>query len=350
MTALLRHPRSITIVLALVFTAVTLEAATLKVSSFPSGAQVIVDGVSTGKVTPMNVNVTEGDHVITVQIPNSGWNADIRTVTIVPGNNDLSVTLLPMLTVGPQGPPGAGGPQGIQGIQGPKGDPGITTLADLSSIPCDVSGVEGHITVTVANSGAISLACAVSGGTGGDPEPLVPDAATATAALEYLFRSQTIATPTHCIGSMGTLGTGACIQASSAGVMLTPTSVTLTSATAPFSFDVALNLVAASLQIQYKLVGIPSSCNIHLTAPAVAQGMLAFVSSTAGGPLTRAQVQGIDLNLGEISVSGCSGIAALPFQLLSLVEGLLPNSVFQLNMTACRQADANAFGACPAEP
>jgi uncharacterized membrane protein YgcG len=47
-------------------------AATLKVSSFPSGAQVSIDGVNTGKVTPMNVALTEGDHAVAVQIPGSG--------------------------------------------------------------------------------------------------------------------------------------------------------------------------------------------------------------------------------------------------------------------------------------
>ena len=90
----------------------------LKVTSFPSGAEVIVDGASTGKVTPMSVSLTEGEHLITVQISNSGWNADTRTVTVVPGNNDLSVTLLPSLTEGPAGPEG---PQGPQGIPGPMG-------------------------------------------------------------------------------------------------------------------------------------------------------------------------------------------------------------------------------------
>ena len=135
---------------------------TLKVTSFPSGAEVWVDGANTGKVTPMSVSLAEGDHTVTVQLPNSGWNPDTRTVTIVPGNNDLSVTLLPMVTAGspgPQGPPGAPatvrlaapgecptggivvtsgngdvslpvcngaqGPQGIQGTQGLQGIQGI---------------------------------------------------------------------------------------------------------------------------------------------------------------------------------------------------------------------------------
>jgi PEGA domain/Collagen triple helix repeat (20 copies)/Pentapeptide repeats (8 copies) len=96
----------------------------LKVTSFPSGAQVWIDGVNTGKVTPMSVSLEEGDHVARVQIPNSGWQPDSRTVTIVPGNNDLSVTLLPVLTTGPQGPKGDQGEKGDPGPPGPKGDQG----------------------------------------------------------------------------------------------------------------------------------------------------------------------------------------------------------------------------------
>jgi hypothetical protein len=94
-------------------------AATLKVSSFPSGAQVVVDGTNTGKITPMNISLTEGDHTVIVQIPGSGWNADTRTVTIVSGNNDLSVTLLPIATPGPPGP------KGDKGDPGPRGPAGL---------------------------------------------------------------------------------------------------------------------------------------------------------------------------------------------------------------------------------
>ena len=109
---------------------------TLKVTSFPSGARVSVDGVFTGKVTPMSISLPVGDHDVVVSIPNSGWNPDSRTVTIISGNNDLSVTLLPTLITGPQGPKGdtgpegpkgdtgGTGPQGPQGAQGPSGAPG----------------------------------------------------------------------------------------------------------------------------------------------------------------------------------------------------------------------------------
>jgi hypothetical protein len=117
--------RSFTTVIAflLVFVgwATSAAAGTLKVTSFPTGAQVIVDGVNTGKLTPMNISLADGDHVVTVQIPGSGWNPDTRTVTIGAGNNDLSVTLLPMLSVGPAGPKGDKGDKGDQGAQAPTG-------------------------------------------------------------------------------------------------------------------------------------------------------------------------------------------------------------------------------------
>ena len=102
------------------------SAGSLKVTSFPSGAAVAIDGVATGKLTPMNVSLPVGDHTVVVSIPNSGWNPDTRVVTIASGNNDLSVTLLPMLTVGPQGPIGPTGPTGPTGATGATGATGPT--------------------------------------------------------------------------------------------------------------------------------------------------------------------------------------------------------------------------------
>lgn len=99
----------------------------LKVTSYPSGANVSIDGVDTGKTTPMSVSVAIGEHTVVVSVPSSGWNPDTRTVTIVAGNNDLSVTLLPALTVGPQGPPGPKGDPGPQGPPGPSGTSNIDT-------------------------------------------------------------------------------------------------------------------------------------------------------------------------------------------------------------------------------
>jgi YVTN family beta-propeller protein len=106
----------------------------LKVTSFPSGANVLVDGVDTGKVTPMSVSLPVGDHSVVVSIPNSGWNSDTRTVTIVAGNNDLSVTLLPVQTTGPQGPKGDKGDKGDTGSQGPTGPQGLQGPAGVDGV------------------------------------------------------------------------------------------------------------------------------------------------------------------------------------------------------------------------
>jgi glycine rich protein/PEGA domain-containing protein/collagen triple helix repeat protein len=104
----------------------------LKVTSFPSGAHVFVDGVDTGKVTPMSVSVSVGTHTVVVSVTDSGWNPDTRSVEVVQGNNDLSVTLLPSMAVGPIGPQGPKGdkgdpgPAGATGPQGPAGSQGAT--------------------------------------------------------------------------------------------------------------------------------------------------------------------------------------------------------------------------------
>jgi len=96
----------------------------LKVTSFPSGANVSVDGNDTKQATPMSIEVSVGWHKVKVSSPNPGWNADLRDVQVAAGNNDLSVTLLPISTVGPMGPQGPAGPAGPPGPQGPAGAAG----------------------------------------------------------------------------------------------------------------------------------------------------------------------------------------------------------------------------------
>ena len=127
----------------------------LKISSFPSGANVSVDGTDTRKVTPMSMEVSVGWHKVKVSIPNSGWNADVREVQVAAGNNDLSVTLLPVASVGPMGPPGPAGPTGPQGPagaagpagpQGPRGDTGATGAVGATG----VTGAAGPVGPTGA--------------------------------------------------------------------------------------------------------------------------------------------------------------------------------------------------------
>jgi len=109
------------------------DRAELYVTSFPSGAHVSVDGVETRQLTPVRLEVRTGKHQVRVFVLEPGWNAETRTVSVVPGDNDIDVALLPTVfvgTTGPQGPqgpvglPGLPGPAGPQGPQGPKGNAG----------------------------------------------------------------------------------------------------------------------------------------------------------------------------------------------------------------------------------
>jgi hypothetical protein len=161
----------------------------LRVTSFPGGAKVFIDGVDTGKTTPMSASVSAGDHVVTVSIPNSGWNADSRTVTIVSGNNDLSVTLLPIVLAGsagpqgpagptgPTGPTGPEGPQGPTGAQGNKGDDGAAGAPGAGAIAAEVaSGTScgaGRAGVSVTDgSGNVVVICdGLQGAPGADGAP-----------------------------------------------------------------------------------------------------------------------------------------------------------------------------------
>src|SRR5438094_1062797 len=137
----------------------------LKVTSFPSGANVFVDGKDTGQVTPMGTEVSVGWHKGKGSIANPGWNADLRDVQVAAGNNDLSVTLLPIVSagpmgpqgpagpagpMGPQGPAGATGPAGAQGpggLQGPKGDAGATGAVGTAG-PVGTTGSQGPLGAT----------------------------------------------------------------------------------------------------------------------------------------------------------------------------------------------------------
>jgi hypothetical protein len=145
----------------------TAHGQAFKVSSFPSGANVSIDGADTGKLTPMSTSLTLGNHTVVVQIQNSGWAADTRTVTVISGNNDLSVTLLPALTAGPMGPAGPQGPKGDkgdtgatgpvgpagpQGPAGPKGDTGAqgppgSGVASVNGLPCSIGLIPGTVSI-----------------------------------------------------------------------------------------------------------------------------------------------------------------------------------------------------------
>jgi hypothetical protein len=149
------------------------QSGVLKVTSYPSGSRVAVDGIDTGKTTPMSVSLIVGDHVVEVAVPGSGWNPDVRTVTIVSGNNDLSVTLLPYLTSGPEGPAGPQGVSGPPGLQGPQGASGPQGPQGASGPqgPQGASGPQGPQGAT---------------GSQGVPGPVGPSAAYAIEANNYV--------------------------------------------------------------------------------------------------------------------------------------------------------------------
>ncbi len=130
--------KSILLLAFLTLFASAARAQSLHVTSFPDGANVFIDGKDSGKVTPMAVSMSPGQHAVTVQLLGSaGWNTDTRTVDTYSGDVHLSVTLLPTLTTGPPGPQGPPGPKGDAGVQGPQGFPGlsITGAAGVAGQP-----------------------------------------------------------------------------------------------------------------------------------------------------------------------------------------------------------------------
>jgi PEGA domain len=145
----------------------------LKVSSFPSGANVSMDGTDTGKVTPMSTELSVGWHKVRVSIPNSGWNADVRDIQVTAGDNDLSVTLLPIVGVGPMGPQGPAGPAGPMGPQGTPGPAGATGPAGAQG-PAGPQGPKGDAGATGATGPAGSVGAVGPQGPVGATGPMGP--------------------------------------------------------------------------------------------------------------------------------------------------------------------------------
>jgi hypothetical protein len=143
------------------------------ITSFPDGASVLIDGLDTGKVTPVELrNIAPGTHMITVSA--AGWQTNTQKITVldvdpVSGrlrDTYLSFTLLPALTTGPAGPqgdPGPPGPQGIQGLIGPAGTNGTNGIngtngaAATIAVGTVMSGSPGS-TPIILNSGTPSAA------------------------------------------------------------------------------------------------------------------------------------------------------------------------------------------------
>src|SRR2546428_3702667 len=202
----------------------------LEVTSFPSGANVFVDGVDTGKITPMTVSVPLSTHTITVsfgsiscQDPASlGWTPATHTMEVVQGTNFLSVTLLPCLTVGPQGP---AGPQGLPGLPGTAatvtvdrtttvapGTPasvinsGTSSAAVLNfTIPQGVPGLPG-------TAATVAVGTITTGAPGSNAN--VTDTGTASAAVLNFTIPQGAKGDTGATGASGAAGTAATVAVS----------------------------------------------------------------------------------------------------------------------------------------
>ena len=183
----------------------------LRISSFPSGANVSVDGKDVGQVTPMSTEVSVGWHKVKVSIPNPGWNADLRDVQVAAGDNDLSVTLLPIVSVGPMGPPGPAGPMGPQGPagatgpagpQGPKGDTGATGAAGATGSvgPMGPQGPKG-------DTGATGLTGATGAmGPAGPVGPIGPMGPQGPQGLQGLTGNVGATGATGAVGPAGPMG------------------------------------------------------------------------------------------------------------------------------------------------
>lgn len=99
----------------------------LVIGSFPSGADISVDGTSSGRTTPATLVLPFGKYEITLKVAGGGWESKSVTVNLDTSLERVDLTLLPVLTEGPQGPAGprgAAGPSGPQGPIGPRGPVG----------------------------------------------------------------------------------------------------------------------------------------------------------------------------------------------------------------------------------
>jgi hypothetical protein len=117
------------------------------ITSFPDGANVSLDGIDTGQLTPMRLKrISPGPHKICVSVAASGWNSDTRTISVSdvdangkPRDTHLSFMLLPTLTTGPPGPQGIPGPAST--VPGPPGPQGFTGLSIVG--PQGIAGPQG---------------------------------------------------------------------------------------------------------------------------------------------------------------------------------------------------------------
>ena len=180
-----------------------------------------------------------------------------------------------------------------------------------------------------------------------DPVGLTPDAATATSALQYMFRAQNLSTTTECEGSFGAFGTGFCIQGSVGGFFVAPNTINVSGATAPFSFAAALNAQNSIFHVTYQVVVVGGSCNITMSGPVNVSGTVGFIPSTPGGPLARARLMGAQIDVSGLAASGCSGAGDLAGDISERLQNMLVSRLLNaLSQPVCWQRSTNTFNAC----
>jgi hypothetical protein len=122
------------------------------ITSFPSGASVVIDSVDTGRVTPMELHfIPPGTHTITVSA--TGYTTDARTVNVLdknpvngqPRDTHLSFVLLPPIVAGPKGDPGPPGLTTYVPIPGPPGNTGAMGPMGPMGLPSTVPGPPGPV-------------------------------------------------------------------------------------------------------------------------------------------------------------------------------------------------------------
>jgi Collagen triple helix repeat (20 copies)/PEGA domain len=156
------------------------------VNSFPAGAEITLNGIDTGKVTPSSIGVAHNStNTILLTPPGTGWQSATETVVVDGSNVSIDVTLLPVLTTGPQGATGPAGPQGPQGTAGFNGAPGATGAtgpqgATGATGPQGVAGPQGSTGATGSQGATGATGPQGSTGATGAAGPQGPSGPTGT--------------------------------------------------------------------------------------------------------------------------------------------------------------------------
>jgi hypothetical protein len=182
-------PRLTVLLCCALTSSAALASQSIKVTSFPAGAEVFVDGTDKG-ATPNRISVTAGQHTVLIAPPASGW-ANFQTTVNVPAGSTVPVdaTLVPSLTTGPAGPAGPQGPSGSAGPAGPEGPAG-DSVTGMSLAPGDPNCPFGGSQFT-SGGGVTTYACNGADGAPGAQGPIGLTGPQGPAGGATMYRSLT---------------------------------------------------------------------------------------------------------------------------------------------------------------